>query len=366
MEDIETAGAPARRRGYVAADVFCGGGGLSLGLTWAGFRVSAAVDTDLDCLATHHANMRSVGVHRDVAGMSGLDLLRSAGTRPWTLDLLAGSPPCQGWSQARRNGHAHDDRNNLVFEFARLVREASPRTFVMENVAMLAARRGQAALDALRNIKGYSVCVGVYNCADYGVAQTRRRMVAVGTRHDIPAFVPPPPTASRWLTVGEALSGLPEPPADGSEHPDYPNHFASRMSPMNCRRFSTVPPGGGWRDIPEELRLACHRRIQCSSGRWPDVYGRLRADAQAPTITCGFGSVTKGRYGHPASNRAITAREAARLQGFPDRFAFRGDRDSVRRQVGNAVPPPLAEAIGLAIARLLIEADGDLADPIRD
>jgi DNA (cytosine-5)-methyltransferase 1 len=166
------------------------------------------------------------------------------------------------------------------------------------------------------------------------------------------------PTATHWKTVGEVLEGLPEPPQDYSEHPDLANHYVARVTPINVKRFSYVPQGGGWWDIPEDLRLECHRNVDRTSGGWPDVYGRLRFDGQAPTITGGFDSFTRGRYGHPLQDRPLTPREAARLQGFPDWYRFSGNRADVRFQIGNAVPPPLAEVIGRSIIRSLRIEDG--------
>ena len=144
------------------------------------------------------------------------------------------------------------------------------------------------------------------------------------------------------------MRGLPEPPED----------YRAKVTPINIERFSHVPQGGGWWDIPEKLRLRCHRDVDRRSGGWPDVYGRLKIDGQAPTITGGFDSFTRGRYGHPLQNRPLTPREAARLQGFPDDFRFSGTRWDVRSQIGNAVPPPLAAAIGGSILRTLMVEDG--------
>jgi len=157
--------------------------------------------------------------------------------------------------------------------------------------------------------------------------------------------------------VGDILSGMPEPPDDYSVHPTYPNHQRARVTPINIKRFSYVPQGGGWIDIPEHLRLDCHKEADTSRGGWPDVYGRLRWDGQCPTITGGFDSFTRGRYGHPFSDRPLTPREAARLQGFPDTFVFSGNRGDIRSQIGNAVPPPLARAVGKEILRCLRVAE---------
>jgi DNA (cytosine-5)-methyltransferase 1 len=173
----------------------------------------------------------------------------------------------------------------------------------------------------------------------------------------------PKPTVSRWRTVGEVLAKLPEPPLDYTDHPNFPNHQRARVTEENIRRFSFVPEGGGWQDIPWEHRLACHQVVDTRSGGWPDVYGRLSWNGQCPTITGGFDSFTRGRYGHPHHDRPLTPREAARLQGFPDSFVFKGTRWDIRSQIGNAVPPPLAKAIGEEILRSLRIADGELPFP---
>ena len=207
---------------------------------------------------------------------------------------------------------------------------------------------------------GVQTCaLPIYNCADYGLAQTRVRFIIVGRSKTLKAsFIPPGRAVEKWATVGEVLKGLPEPPTDYSEHPTFPNHYRARVTAINIERFSHVPQGGGWWSIPEKLRLQCHRRVDRSSGGWPDVYGRLEQAGQAPTLTAGFDSFTRGRYGHPTQDRPLTPREASRLQGFPDDFRFFGTKWDVRSQIGNAVPPPLAEAIGRAIRRSLMVEDG--------
>jgi DNA (cytosine-5)-methyltransferase 1 len=208
-------------------------------------------------------------------------------------------------------------------------------------------------------LRDYVLYPAFYNSADYGLAQTRVRFIIVGKHRSVKTpFRGPRPSVKKWTTVGEALAGLPEPPLDYSEHSLFSNHYRAKVTPINIRRFSFVRPGGGWWDIPNELRLKCHQRVDRTSGGWPDVYGRLRLDGQAPTITAGFDSFTRGRYGHPVEDRPVTPREAARLQGFPDSFRFHGNRWDVRRQIGNAVPPPLSQAIAKQILRTLMIEDG--------
>jgi DNA (cytosine-5)-methyltransferase 1 len=337
-----------------AIDSFSGPGGLSLGLIEAGFDVVAAFDRDERSVDTYRSNLGEHGFVADANEVSGAQLLERA--PQGEVDLVAGGPPCQGFSKQKRGAHLGDSRNQLVLEHLRLIQEVHPRAFMMENVSMLASVRGAHLVDRFNALADYDLTGHFYLAADYGVAQTRERFVLVGIRKDQPGgFAIPRPTtpAPGWLTVGEVIGDLPEPPSDYSEHPDFPNHQAARVSSINIERFRHVPQGGGWKDIPFELRLKCHQVIDTRKGGWPDVYGRLRWDGQCPTITGGFDSFTRGRYGHPTSDRPLTPREAARLQGFPDEYRFRGTRHDVRHQIGNAVPVPLAEAIGKSVLAAL-------------
>lgn len=354
-----------RHKQYGFVESFCCAGGLSLGLQWAGFLPLFAFDDDKNAVETHRRNL---GPHCEVADaslLSGKELLGRLALNKGELPLFSGGPPCQGFSKQRRSAHRNKDRrNDLVLEYARLVNELVPRFFVFENVAIFGQKRGRNYVRFFEtNLDEYELYPHFYNCADYGVAQTRERFVIVGKRRDqVTSFRLPPPTSRKWKTVGQVIGDLPEPPQDYSDHPDYPNHQRARVTQPNIERFSYVPEGGGWQDIPEHLRLECHKRTDTKSGGWPDVYGRLEWNGQCPTITGGFDSFTRGRYGHPKSNRPLTPREAARLQGFPDDFVFVGTRGDIRSQIGNAVPPPLAEAIGLDIVRSLLCADGVIED----
>lgn len=342
-------------------DAFCGAGGLSLGLEWAGFDIIAAFDSDPYCIETYNRNRKKfVAIVADARTLSPEALLHGTAFSRGDIDLVAGGPPCQGFSSQTRGAHLGDPRNELVLHFIRLVRALLPRFFLFENVTGFGRKRGKAFLGAIeRELSEYDLVPNVFNAADYGLAQTRQRFILVGRRRDVPGpYQPPPPTVDRWRTVGEAIGDLPEPPEDGSDHPLFFNHSRSRVSPKNIERFSYVPQGGGWQDIPEHLRPPCHRRIKKGSGGWPDVFGRLEWSGQAPTITSGFDSFTRGRYGHPLQNRPLTPREAARIQGFPDWYRFYGTRNAIRHQIGNAVPPPLAEAIGRSIASCLLLSHG--------
>ena len=352
---------------YVAVDAFSGPGGMSLGIGMAGFDVISAFDIDEASVATYRRNLGEHGGVADVREVSGRELLRSVGLEIGQLDLFAGGPPCQGFSKQKRGAHLGDSRNDLVLEFIRLVGEMKPRAFFFENVKIFGQKRGRDYVSAMvHELRSYDIIADFYNSAHYGLAQTRERFVAVGLRDDqAVSYRKPLPTTERPFTVGQVIGDLPEPPEDYVDHPDYPNHQRARVTSANIFRFTFVPQGGGWRDIPIQYQLACHRNVETKSGGWPDVYGRLEWDGQCPTITGGFDSFTRGRYGHPLQHRPLTPREAARIQGFPDKFVFTGTRADIRSQIGNAVPPPLSEAIALEIAHALLRTDGVVAGEYR-
>jgi DNA (cytosine-5)-methyltransferase 1 len=337
-------------------EAFSGPGGLGLGLHQAGFEVLAAFDADQFAVETYRRNLSPRCFLSRAEDLTGRTLLELVKLHRGELDLLAGGPPCQGFSKQKRGAHNGDDRNSLIMEFARLTQEILPKFFMFENVAIFAQKRGASLLAELSDLLipcGYRLFPHFYNSADFGLPQTRERFILVGQRNDLPNFKLPKPTCSKWKTVGDCIGDLPEPPTDYSDHAQYRNHQRARVTAINIRRFSFVPQGGGWENIPKKLRLKCHQRVDRTSGGWPDVYGRLRWDGQAPTITGGFDSFTRGRYGHPIHNRPLTPREAARLQGFPDSYVFYGSRAHIRSQIGNAVPPPLAKVIGKSIMRAL-------------
>lgn len=349
-----------------AIESFCGAGGMSVGLGQAGFDVRFAFDNDPVSVRTYAAN---VGPHvsgMDAASVSGDELLERAGLTRGQLDLFSGGPPCQGFSKQRRGAAALDDpRNGLVREFARLVEETCPRAFLFENVQIFGQKRGRVLIDELsERLSGYDVHDFFVCSSDHGIAQSRGRFLMIGLRSDLGAPPPLLPTSENRVTVRDAIGDLPAPPDDYTEHPEVANHIQCKITSTNRLRISHVPQGGGWRDIPFELRLPCHQRVDTTKGGWPDVYGRLSWNGVCPTITGGFDSFSRGRYAHPEQHRSITPREAARLQGFDDDFRFLGNRADVRRMIGNAVPPPLARAAGLAVLRSLRRVNAPSSEAI--
>jgi len=353
-------------KGYKAVDAFCGPGGMSVGLTWAGFCIPLAFDYNEKAVDTYNKNVTNNAVIANASEISGAEILKKCKMQRGQLDLFAGGPPCQGFSKQKRGAHLGDNRNSLVSEYIRLVDEIRPRFFLFENVAIFGQKRGKKHVEEMEELlKEYVLNPHFYNSADYGLAQTRQRFIMVGMRKDLRCvFNVPKPTAEKWKTVGEDLSEFPEPPEDYSVHPDYPNHQRARVTEINIKRFSFVPQGGGWQDIPKEFQLECHKKADTKSGGWPDVYGRLEWNGQCPTITGGFDSFTRGRYGHPWKDRPLTPREAAKIQGFPNNYEFSGTRADIRSQIGNAVPPPLAKAIGMEIGKCLLIEDKLIDDDL--
>jgi len=336
----------------VAIDAFAGAGGLSLGLLQSGWRVAFAFDNDPIAVDTYRRNVGNHVRALDATQLTGNELLKHAGLLSGELTMLTGGPPCQGFSLQRRHPHS-DERNLLVGKFLELILDTAPRSFVMENVPAVNSKRGKHLIETLvaeTRAKGYDVHLTTLNAVDYGLAQQRRRAFIVGVRDaDVP-FRWPKPTVDRWRTVREAIGDLPSPPADGSPHPTVPNHYReARLSPLNIERIRHVPEGGGRKDLPAHLELACHR----NGHRHLDTYGRLAWDNPSGTITARFDSFTRGRFGHPIEHRSVTLREGARLQGFPDEFVFLGTREDGARLIGNAVPPPVAAAVTREVRRAL-------------
>jgi DNA (cytosine-5)-methyltransferase 1 len=349
---------------YRLIEGFCGPGGMSLGLKEAGFKIAHAFDVDSASVQTHNRNLGKHAVVADAKDVSGFLLLAELGLKRGELDLFAGGPPCQGFSKQKRGAHLGDSRNDLVSEYIRIVTELNPRFFFFENVAIFGQKRGKRYISMMHELlHDYEISDRLINSANFGLPQARERFLVVGRRRDVQgAFAFPDKIVSKKMTVGEALIDLPEPPSDYSVHPEFANHQKSRVTEANIERFSHVPQGGGWKNIPYELRLPCHQRVDTEKGGWPDVFGRLEWNGLCPTITGGFDSFTRGRYGHPLQDRPLTPREAARIQGFPDNYVFEGTRGDVRSQIGNAVPPPVSYGVGTYILRSMLVADGLLSE----
>lgn len=338
---------------YTCIDSFCGAGGLGLGLERAGFDILLSFDIDQKCIDTIHNNQKYFDHPAeavDIADMLGGKLLQKCGLERGELFLLAGGPPCQGFSIQRR-GEDVDERNDLVLKYGQLIDELYPRYFVMENVTGIAGKRGKTILQQLiERVEeiGYTVHVDLLDAQDYGVPQRRKRYIIVGERKDMGIHYEYPKATGEHRTVRDTIGMLPEPPADGTDHPEISLHRRDRLSKLNLQRIQAIKEGQGRDDLPENLLADCHK-IDSSVIGFRSVYGRMAWDDVAPTITARFDSFTRGKFGHPVQDRSISLREGALLQTFPMDFVFTGNKVDVARQIGNAVPPKMAECIGKSI-----------------
>lgn len=333
-----------------AIDLFCGIGGLSVGLRIAGFDVLGAVDIAALAVEGYRANHPDTRVWtRNVRGLTPQTVMDALDLAPGELDLLAGCPPCQGFSTLRtlrQTSSVEDPRNSLIAQFGRYAEALRPRAVMMENVPGLADDPRLERLRRRLERAGYALTCDVLDAADFGVPQRRRRLVLLGIRDGAPAIFAA--TDPQQLTVRDALAELPAAGTAGDPLHDHGEQRTARIRHL----IAMVPhDGGGQKDLPAHQRLPCHRR----SGGFFDVYGRMAWDRPAPTITSGCINPSKGRFLHPVADRAITLREAALLQSFPADYAIPLSAGKYRAAdlIGNALPPAFVAAHARQIAAVM-------------
>lgn len=346
----------------VAADVFSGAGGLTLGLKRAGFRVAVSVEIEDHAFATYKTNHPEVrAIKQDVRTVSGRHLIQFAGGE---IDLLAGCPPCQGFSTLTNTSSRRDPRNKLVLEMARLVKEIKPSVLMMENVPGL-VHRGKRLFDRLLKTLdglGYHCTWDVLQVADFGIPQNRRRLVLFAGRGF--SMELPKPTHHRsgagglkkWKSLREVIAGMDRPvlldDANKLGGPAKVNwNVVRRLSSANIARLRHAKPGESRSALPKSLRPDCHKDVDVG---YSSVYGRMKWDQLPVTITGGCTSLSKGRFGHPSQLRTISVREAARIQTFPDDYAFDTPyMDYACQMIGNALPCDFATTLATSVAEQL-------------
>lgn len=336
-----------------AIDFFCGAGGLTRGLLDAGFEVVAGFDIDGECKQSFEVN-NEVAFHTADVRDINLKRLRSlTRIRKYEDILFAGCAPCQPFSQQRKARDTHSS-STLLSEFGRIIEEVRPRAVVIENVPGMARVKGFSTFRRFLSLLegcGYGYEYGVLDAKKFGVPQTRRRLVLIAGFTDDISIPAATHGTSRlpFLTVRDAISHFPRIEA-GQEHEAVPNHYCASITEKNLERLRHTPPNGGGRmDWPKRLRLACHK--DGYEGH-TDVYGRMYWDEPSPTLTARCHSISNGRYGHPEQHRAISLREAAAIQSFPDGYVFGGSNKHIAQQIGNAVPVRFASALGKHIAKV--------------
>jgi DNA (cytosine-5)-methyltransferase 1 len=339
-------------------DLFSGAGGMSAGAIECGVDIRFAVEADrfaADTFALNHKQTKLFD--RDIRKVKGSDFALLDRSKPL---VIFGGPPCQGFSTSNQKNRDSENKNNWLYrEYLRLVREVKPDWIVFENVKGLLETEQGYFLDAvLAGFKkaGYTTNHFILNSADYGVPQKRNRLFIVASLHGV-EIAAPTPSVSKYVTVAQALKDLPElENGDSPDEKEYSsaartnyaktlrgklskchNNLVTSNAPHIVERYSHIPQGGNWEDIPARLMKNYTDASRCHTG----IYKRLKEDEPSVVI----GNFRKNMLVHPWKDRGLSVREAARLQSFPDNFRFSGSIGFQQQQVGNAVPPLLAKAV---------------------
>lgn len=338
-------------------DLFCGIGGLSYGLKTAGFNILAGFDLDYTCQYAYEANTEGKFIYKDIKAVTPAEI-----TGLFSQDairVLAGCAPCQPFSSyAYKNKEKDKNKYDLLYEFGRLVEGICPDIVTMENVPSIGSFKLKPVLsdfiELLESLK-YKVKIKVVYCPDYGVPQTRKRLVLLASRFGDIDLIAPTHKKDEYITVRDTISEL-EPLHAGEKSKLDPLHRSRALSPLNLMRIKSTPEGGSWKNWDDSLQLDCHKKDSGKS--FGSVYGRMLWDQPAPTMTTQCTGLGNGRFGHPEQDRAITVREAALLQTFPKEYVFFKNEEEISlstasRYIGNAVPPRLGEIIAISIIQHL-------------
>ncbi len=351
-----------------AVDLFCGAGGLTNGLEQAGISVEAGFDVDSDSRFPYEENNEAAFLARDIGQIAREEpeIVADYFDNEADATLLAGCAPCQPFSPLTHGDDSADhDMYGMLRAFLEIVKHTDPDFVVMENVFEIRdADVYDEFVAGLRDI-GYNLNPDsdkrVY-CPEYGIPQTRRRWVLLGSQEGrIDLGEPSHPNPEDYLTVAECIDYLPAIQA-GETHSEYPLHTARKLSDVNLKRIKQSKPGGSWKDWDDDLLLECHKKATGQS--YKSVYGRMAPDEPAPTITTQFYNLGSGRFGHydTTQDRALSLREGGMIQTFPEEYRFVEDLDEVGitkigRMIGNAVPPELGKVIGTRVIEFLEWSD---------
>lgn len=352
---------------FSVIDLFCGVGALSYGFKKEGFNIAAGFDIDKSCEFAFTKNTGANFIEKDISLLSYSDLADNYKQSKYRI--LVGCAPCQPFSiyNHKTNNNAEkqssDLRWRLLYSFSNLINEVEPDIISMENVPqLLKFNDGKVFSDFINTLlsKKYHVSYGVFNAQDYGVPQRRRRLILLASKYSEIKMIAPTHSKQSYITVRDTIEGLPE-IEDGQSHPLDPLHYSRKLSSLNKRRIMATKEGGSWKDWDKSLQLKCHKK---KSGRvFRSVYGRMKWDDVAPTITTYCLGISNGRFGHPEQNRAISLKEAALFQSFPQDYIFIDPAvpfspRTIARHIGNAVPVKLSQAIAQSIKNHIASIDG--------
>lgn len=351
---------------FAIVDLFCGVGALTHGFIREGFNVSAGVDFDKSCSYAFRVNNREAKfVHKDITNLTAKEL---NGLYPKNKrKILIGCAPCQPFSifNYKNNNNeekqSRDEKWKLLYSFSDLIEATQPEIISMENVPQLRNfNRGKVFYDFVERLQknDYYVSFNIYDAQDYGVPQRRRRLILLASKHSKFELIQPT-HKNNYVPVRDAIGHLPK-ISDGEHSSEDFLHYSRRLTEINKKRIKVTPEGGGWQDWDKSLLLECHKKI--GGQMYRSSYGRMSWNNVAPTITTYCIGLNNGRFGHPEQDRAISLREAALLQTFPKEYDFIDPNSTfnlhiIARQIGNAVPVRLGEAIAISIKNHILSID---------
>ncbi len=347
---------------FSVIDLFCGVGGLTHGFVKEKFQVDGGVDFDESCRYAFEKNNNTKFYHEDITKLSG-KILESRFTKG-KRKILIGCAPCQPFSvyNSKKSYKVKDkdEKWKLLYSFGNLIDEVNPDIVSMENVPQLVKfDNGQVFDDFVSKLekKGYQVSWSIANAQDYGVPQRRKRLVLLASKYGKINLIDKTVKNNKYKTVRDAIGHLP-PIEDGVAHPNDKLHKARKLTELNKKRVKATAEGGSWKDWDKSLWLECHKKESGKS--FGSVYGRMRWDDVAPTMTTYCTGLGNGRFGHPKQDRAISLREAALIQSFPADYDFIDPNKpmsapTIARQIGNAVPVGLGVAIAKSIKKHIQE-----------
>ncbi len=343
---------------FTGIDLFAGAGGMSIGALRAGIDIKVAVEIDKYAATTYKSNHPNTILFNDDVRKFKID--KAFKSKKADMKVLFGGPPCQGFSTSNQKTRSKNNEINWLFkEYLRLAKQLNPDWVIVENVKGIVETEDGFFFEKITsqlNKLGYTTNFAILNSADFGVPQIRNRVFIVGSLHGI-KYKFPLPTTKRYVSVGDALFDLPnlENGANFQElnYKSFPNNsyqnnlrgkskksvnnLVTKNNKLVVERYKHIPQGGNWENIPHNLMKNYTDFTRCHTG----IYHRLREDAPSVVI----GNYRKNMLIHPIENRGLSVREAARIQSFPDTFHFHGSIGFQQQQVGNSVPPKLAEAL---------------------
>jgi DNA (cytosine-5)-methyltransferase 1 len=334
-------------------DLFCGVGGLTHGFVLEGYDVVAGIDLDESCSYAYETNNNAEFIKRDIRKLKSEEIENLFSSKK--IKVLVGCAPCQPFSRYSVKPSKRNNDWNLVRSFAKIIEETKPDIVSMENVPQLQGHKVFKDFQKKLEKAGYKISWQIVYGPDYGLPQERERLILLASRLGEITLIEKTHTPENYRTVQNAIGDMPKLEA-GQHNPIDHLHVASKLSKTNLARIKASKPGKTWRSWPMRLRLACHKK---TSGKgYVSVYGRMEWNKPSPTITTQFYGYGSGRFGHPEQDRAISLREGALLQTFPENYVFAKGHDSIKiktigKHIGNAVPVVLGQVIAKSIKRHL-------------